>query len=446
MKKYWILFVFVPLIGHSQTITTIAGNGSSSYSGNGVPATAAGVPNACGGAFDKYGNYYFTDAINSHTVRKIDVTGIITTVAGTGVGGFGGDGTSATSAKLFTPWGIALDTFGNLYIADGGNNRVRKVNISTGDISTFAGTGTGGGGGDNAPATSAEIWNPNDVCFDKFGNLYISDLYNYKIRKINSLGIITTFAGTGTPGYFGDGGPATAANINVAQGIATDDTGNIYIADGSNGRVRKVNTMGIISTIAGNGLLAYVGDGIPATNAQIAPIKVAIDDSGNLFIADKTNRRVFKVDGVGMIHAIAGNGTTGFSGDGGPAVLASLDYPSGISFDQCNNLYIPDVNNRRIRKVLFNPTCDLESLNTNVISNNEIISVYPNPVNDELHIDNAKPGTKYAMVSIVGAVLHRGTLHAKENSISIRNLPPGIYLLQLTDVDGVKMVKRIIKE
>jgi sugar lactone lactonase YvrE len=347
-----------------QNISTIAGTGSSVFSGDGGPAVSAGLPNAGGGAFDRNGNYYFVDAI-SHRVRKISVSGIIETVAGNGSGGFIGDGGAATNAQLNFPQGVAVDTAGNIYIADANNNRVRKVSILTGIINTIVGTGTGSYGGDGSPATNADIWNPQDVYVDKAGNIYIADMFNYRIRKVSTSGIITTIAGVGTSGYSGDGGSATLAQLGTPIGITVDDTGSLYIADPSSFvcRVRKVNTLGVITTIAGNGSSSYIGDGIPATNAAIVPFKVAFDKNNNLFIADRFSHRVYKTDIAGVLTNVAGTGTAGDSGDGSSALSATLNYPTGVALDECSNLYIATSGHasvpgsgRRIRKVSFNPT------------------------------------------------------------------------------------------
>ena len=355
MKKILLVLLFLPVFTNAQKITTFAGGGATL--GDGGPATAALVVDPIGGSFDKYGNYYFAEGTGKR-VRKVSTVGIINTIAGTGSGGFSGDGGPATSALIDGPQNIILDTFGNLYIADLSNERIRKVDIATGIITTICGNGTGAYFGDGGPATAAEIWGPQDICFDKFGNLYIADAFNYRVRKINSSGIISTFAGSGifSATGTGDGGPATAATFNLVMGLAADDTGNIYIADYNSGKVRKVNTIGIITTIAGNGTPTYIGDGIPATNAQIAPLKLGFDHAENLFIADEYNLRVYKVDLVGILYNIAGDGASGYSGDGGPATTASIYYPAGIAFDQCGNLYIPDVNNKRVRKVIFDST------------------------------------------------------------------------------------------
>jgi sugar lactone lactonase YvrE len=357
MKNILLFFIFLLFseFSHSQVINTIAGNGSSVYSGDGILATSAGIPSPADGVFDKFGNYYITDAVNSHRIRKIDPTGFITDIAGIGSGGFSGDGGSATLSRLNYPNGIALDTFGNIYIADANNHRIRKIDMTTGIITTIAGDGVAGYSGENVTATTAKLFGPNDICFDKFGNMYIADVQNYRIRKVDPAGIITTFAGTGASASSGDGGPATAADIWLPQGIATDDTGNVYIAEKIGNKVRKVNLAGIITTVAGNGLATYIGDGIQATSASINPLRIAISSMGELYIADEFNRRILKVDASGIIHSIAGNGISGFSGDGGSATSAQLNYPAGLEFDACGNLYIPDVSNRRIRKVTLNP-------------------------------------------------------------------------------------------
>ena len=346
------ILVLLPVSICGQIITTAGGTGSSVFSGNGVPATSAGIPNPRGAVFDKRGNFIFTDGTSSHRVRKIDSVGVISTVAGTGSGGFNGDGISATSAQLYYPVAAVFDTFGNMYIADGQNYRVRKVSISTGEISTIAGTGISGFSGDSGLATNAKIAGAADICFDRFGNLYVAD-GGYRVRKINGAGVINTIAGTGTMGSIGDGGPATDAQLNLAQGIACDSIGNIYIAERGGNRIRKVNTSGIITTFAGNGSGTFLGDGIPATSAQIVPLKIGFDDSEQLYIADDYNERVLKVDHSGILHSVVGIGIAGYAGDNGLATLARINGPAGIAFDRCGNLYFPEVTNRIIRKVIF---------------------------------------------------------------------------------------------
>jgi hypothetical protein len=332
-------------------ITTVAGNGNFGFSGDNGPATSASLSVPYGVIVDSAGNIYIADSFNNR-VRKVDAsTGVITPVAGNGTGGFSGDNGPATSASLYIPTSVSVDSAGNIYIADSNNNRIRKVNASTGIITTVAGNGTLGFSGDNGPATSASIANPHGVSMDTAGNVYIADLL--AIRKVNaSTGIITTVAGNGTLGFSGDNGPATSASIADPHGVSIDAIGNIYIADTYNQRIRKVNaSTGLITTVAGNG--TAVGDNGPATLSSLYfPNGVSIDAAGNIYIADTNNNRIRKVDvSTGVITTVAGNGTQGFSGDNGAATSASLYYPTGVSVDEAGNIYIADSSNNRIRKV-----------------------------------------------------------------------------------------------
>ena len=286
--------------------------------------------------------------------------GTISTVAGNGNNGFSGDGGAATSAS-FVPEGVAVDTSGNLFIVDGGNGRIRKVSAS-GIITTVAGTGagaplSGGFSGDGGQATLASLNRPTGVAVDGSGNFFIADDYNNRIRKVSASGIITTVAGNGTQGFSGDGGPATSAALYYPGRVAVDVAGNLFIANFN--RIRKVSASGIITTVAGNGTLGFSGDGGPATSASIlVPWGVAVDASGNLFFADRDNNRIRKVSASGIITTVAGNGPScpvtdcgGFSGDGGPATSASLNGPSDVAVDAAGNLFIADSGNNRIRKV-----------------------------------------------------------------------------------------------
>lgn len=336
-------------------ITTIAGTGTAGYSGDGGPATSAQINNISGIALDDSGNLFIADAHNDR-VRRVDAsTGVITTVAGTGNGGYSGDGNQATSAQLNYPSGVVVDGSGDLYIAEYFNRRVRKVDASTGVITTVAGTGDAGYSGDGGPATSAQLRDPVGVAIDGSGNLYIADQSDERVRKVNaSTGVITTVAGTGSYGYSGDGGPATSAQLNFPSGVAKDASGNLYIADNSNNLIRKVDaSTGIITTVAGNRINGYNGDGGPATSAQLNfPFDIAFDGSGNLYIADRENHRIRKVDAsTGVITTVAGTGINGYNGDGFMATSAQLNYPSGVAVDGSGNLYIADVRNHRIRRI-----------------------------------------------------------------------------------------------
>jgi hypothetical protein len=272
----------------------------------------------------------------------------INTYAGTGAAGFSGDGGSATLAQFSGPQTVAMDASGNHYVADYWNNRIRKI-TAAGIISTFAGTGVAGNSGDGGLATAAQLNFPTAVALDASGNVYVSDAFSNKIRKINNAGIITTIAGTGVSGFSGDGGPATGAQISP-MGVSVDISGNIYFGDGGSYRVRKINTSGIISTIAGTGTFGYSGDGGPATNAQLyAPGRVDFDAAGNIYISDGMNHTVRKINSAGIISTIAGVGSSGFNGDGIPASTAQLSSPNGVTFDFSGNIYIACAG--RIRKV-----------------------------------------------------------------------------------------------
>jgi len=353
-----ILFALVtaPRVFAVLMIDTIAGNGTAGYSGDGGPATAAMIKNPGGVAVDSTGNIYIADFNNSR-IRKVNTSGIITTVAGTGTAGYSGDGGAATAAMLNRPVSVTVDSSGNMYIGDRYNNRIRRVNTS-GIITTVAGTGTAGYSGDGGAATAANLNNPIGVAIDSTANMYIADYFNNRIRKVNTSGIITTIAGTGTAGYSGDGGAATAARIDGPYGVAIDSSGNMYIADTNNHRIRKVNTSGIITTVAGTGTAGYSGDGGAATAARIySPYGVTIDSTGNMYIADGTDNRIRKVNSSGIISTVAGTGTAGYSGDGGAAIAARIYTPIGVAIDSTGNMYIGDFNNNRIRKIYDVPVC-----------------------------------------------------------------------------------------
>jgi uncharacterized protein (TIGR03437 family) len=333
----------------SGIITTIAGNDAIGDTGDSGPSTSASLMTPYAVAVDSSGNVYFAENGDS-VIRKITVSNMyIYRVAGNGTAGFSGDGSTATKAQLNFPTGMALDSSGNIYIADSLNYRIRKV--TGGAISTIGGNGVFSYSGDGGPASSAQLNTPQAVAVDSSGNLYICDTVNNVVRKVTASGTITTIAGNGTQGYGGDGGAATAAQLNKPQGIAVDSSGNIYVADTQNARVRKISG-GAINTVAGNGMPGYGGDGGSATAAQLyVPIGLAVDSAGNLYIADFTNNRVRKVSTAGVISTVAGNGNSGYSGDGGSAVNAMLNGPTDVAVDSNGNLYIADLNNNAVREV-----------------------------------------------------------------------------------------------
>jgi sugar lactone lactonase YvrE len=351
------------LPSRAQIITTYAGNGTAGYSGNGGSATSAEINNPRGVATDGAGNLYIFDNYNC-VIRKVNTAGVITTVAGNDNCGYSGDGGPATSAELnlFFGFGVTADVAGNLYIADNENHRVRKVSAATGIITTIAGNGTDGYSGDGGPATSAELYGPSGVAVDTAGNLYIGDSDNCTVRKVNSAGVITTVAGEGPSncGFSGDGGPATSAELGSLHGIVTDGAGDLYIADTNNCVIRKVNGAGVITTVAGiaynsnSNVCGDSGNGGPAGLATLDnPYGLAFDAAGNLYIGDAYSCAIREINTAGIINSVAGEGTNscGYTGDGGPATLAELNSPNGVAVDPAGNLYIGDQNNQRVRKV-----------------------------------------------------------------------------------------------
>jgi sugar lactone lactonase YvrE len=320
-------------------------------------------------AFDAVGNLYFAETGNN-VVRKVTPGGVITTVAGDGVQGFGGDNGMATAAELDSPTGVAVDAVGNLYIADSHNQRVREVAAATGAIATIAGTGVAGFSGDGGAATSARLDLPTALALDAAGNVYVADTENHRVRRIAAgTGAITTVAGNGVEGYAGDGGAATAASIDSPNGVALDAAGNLYIADTHNGRVREVSAAtGVIRTIAGTGVVAgnvqaFGGDNGAATAAGLAlPRGLTMDAAGNLYFADSANHRIRRISTTGVITTVAGQGSEGFAGDSGAAVTASLDSPQSVAVSPAGQLTLADTGNQRVRQLDAQTTPDIHTI------------------------------------------------------------------------------------
>jgi sugar lactone lactonase YvrE len=427
---------------HAQIITTVAG-GDSVGLGDGGPANACELATPIGIVFDTAGNYYITDR-DHNRIRMVTPAGIITTIAGTGSSGVGlgsiGDNGPATAASIWAPYGIAIDRAGNIYFADGGNERIRKIN-SAGIITTIAGNGTGSYNGDNIAATSAEIHGPGGVAVDNAGNVYFCDGINNRVRKINTVGIITTIAGTGVVGYNGDEIPATNALLHGPAYVALDTASNIYTADYDNNRIRKVDPAGIIHTIAGDSTYGYTGDNGPATAAKLSgPLGVYTDNLENIYIGDTYNNVVRKVNASGIITTIAGNGTEGFNGDGELSTIAELFYPVDIAMDAVGDIYIADSGNERIRRLIS--TVFVQQLEIK-----EELRIYPNPCDGSFTVNiltSRNEQAKITVTDITGRVIKE--IHTVVNSLCAVHIdaPPGIYMLYAVTANGT-LNQKIVK-
>jgi len=356
--EYWFAGLFIPHYGPKI-----------GFSGDGGPALSAEIDAPMGVAFDGAGNLYFGDHWNFR-VRKVDTNGIITTVAGNGTQGYSGDGGPATSASLYYPRSVAVDGAGNLYILDSSQTdnaigNIRRVDTN-GNITTIAGGGlfNYGYNGDNIPASLAQLNSPLKILIDGAGNIYIVDYANQRIRKIDTSGIITTVAGNGTLGYSGDGHQATSAELGYPESLAMDIAGDLFIADTNNGVVRKVDTNGIITTFAGNGTFTSSGDGGPAINAGMLPESLAVDAAGNLWLGQ--GDRVRKIDTSGIITATVGNGIITDAPDGTVATQGGVNTPEDLAFDDLGNLYIADTVSNKITKIDIVDPPSLSFPNTNV--------------------------------------------------------------------------------
>ncbi len=334
----------------AQNISTIAGNGLRGAPTDNVVGTSSTVDGTNGIALDRFGNLFVADS-NHHRIRKIALDGKITTVAGSGTQGFAGDGAAATAAQINYPTTIAFNAAGELFFADYGNHRVRKI-ATDGKISTVAGSGTEGFSGDGGAATAAQLNNPLGVAVAANGDLLIADTQNHRIRRINSNGIISTIAGSGTLGFAGDGAAASSAQFSYPGAMTFAADGSLLIADYGNSRVRKIDSNGIISTFAGSASVGFAGDAAAATSAQLnGPFGVSLGTNGSVLIADQINGRIRKVAADGVISTVAGGGSSFVLGDGAAATSAFLLSPSGVAANAAGDVFISDRGNLRVRKV-----------------------------------------------------------------------------------------------
>jgi sugar lactone lactonase YvrE len=343
----------IQVVRPHPSIETFAGVGVGSFAGDGGPARRAALREPSGVAVGRDGAVYVAA---DGRVRRIGPDGMISTVAGTGTLGSSGDGGAAVLAQIgvagrYGNTGMAVDPDGALYVPDIYGHRVRRI-APGGTITTIAGTGIAGDSGDGGPAVAAALIVPRGLAVDDRGDLFIADAGRHRVRRVDATGTITTLAGSGVSGSGGDGGPATAAQLDAPEALALDRSGNLFIADTGNNRVRRVALDGSITTVAGNGAFGFSGDGGKATAARLAlPRGLVTDPRGLLYIADSDNNRVRRVDAAGTITTVAGTGAAGFSGDGGPATQARLDGPDGVALDGAGRLFIADAGNHRVRVV-----------------------------------------------------------------------------------------------
>ena len=438
-----ILLLSLPASGQLMKIKTIAGNGIEGYSGDGMAATGANLHGPVSVALDPAGNVYFVDYFNLRVRKIAKSTGVITTVAGTGVGGYTGDSSLATSAEV-DPQGVAFDKHGNMYIADGVYSVIRKVN-TLGIITTIAGNGTHGYTGDNGPARSASFSAPRGLTVDSFGNIFVADAPNNVIRKISASGTITTVAGSGTAGYGGDGGPATAALLDSPYAVAVDHYGNLYISDYKNNVVRVVDSNGDINAFAGTaGAFGYAGDNSAAITATLNfPAGLAVDTFGNVIIADAHNNVIRSVNKFGVIRTVVGNGAAGFGGDLGNALGAQLLTPFSVATDISGNIYIADANNQRIREAYY----DALSVSSEFTRNN--LEMHPNPSSSQISLSGLTKTDKVCVYDLAGSQIGTAWDVTTDGSqtFDIQSLASGVYVLQVFSADGNrKAVGQLVKE
>ncbi len=448
--KYLFLVVAIIMSGSSLfaqgIITTIAGNGITQYIGDGHPATNFSLGGPTGLCMDKSGRIYISNMYTSR-ISKLDHD-TLSTFAGKGQWGYAGDNGNADTVALGNPSGISCDTNGNFYIADIYFDVVRKINSSH-IISTVCGSGSGGFGGDGgqATATLAHMEAPHGTCIDKYGNIYIADYGNHRIRKvIASSGVIVTIAGNGNNGYSGDNGPATTVELSFPSGVCLDAAGNVYFSEHGNHRIRKIDVnTSYISTVAGNGMQGYSGDGGLAMNASLnQPNSVFVDGKGIIYISDFGNNVIRAVTQSGIIATIAGNGDYGYSGDGSYAASATLNGPTAVMVDIDGFIYIADGDNSVIRMIspITFPNAGVSAIN------GTSFNIYPNPAkNGKIYITipGLTASTSIGIFNTLGQQVYQAEVTTTQVEINLQGIAAGIYFVQLTSPEG-RVVQKVVIE
>ncbi len=445
MKRIFLPVLLLLLINAKASaqgnIITIAGDGVTQYIGDGWPATNYSLAAPAGVCADNYGNVFVADYADSR-LRRIDSHDSLFTIGDTsGVPGYSGDGGIAVNAKFNNPNGMCIDAAGNLYISEEYNHTIRKIDKITGLVSTMAGTGSAGFSGDGGVAIAAKMNQPAGICVDNSGNIYIADKGNSRIRKIKvATGLMSTVAGDTISGYSGDGSAATAAKLSYPKGVCVDASGNIFIADFGNNRIRKVDVnTGLISTFAGTGISGYSGDGGVATAASFRnPNNVFMDSHGNLFVSDFGNNVIRKIVPDGHISTIAGNGSTGYSGDGGPATNATFFGPTAIFVNDSDDIFIADGGNSVIRKIAHYTTV------VNNVTLDQTCQVFPNPTTGKfaVTIENVSNGN-IEIYNTMGRWVFSGYIQSATTTVDISGQPNGVYFVSISTEAGV-LTRKIV--
>jgi len=413
MKKLlFFISIMTAYLVTAQTVSTYAGTGAiGSADGPAASATFRGPAHA---AIDAAGNIFVADMLNNK-IRKIDASGVVSTYAGTGAAGSANG--PAASATFSYPRRVLVDNAGNVYVADGSNHKIRKIDTS-GNVTTFAGDGTSGS--TDGPAASASFTVPNGLAIDSAGNIYVVDSNNQKIRKIDTSGNVTTFAGTGAAGS--TDGPVASATFNNPSGITIDGLGNIYIADTSSHTIRKIDTSGNVTTFAGSGGAGYIDDTGTAAKFSM-PGELSADILGNIYVSDYGNNRVRKITPAGVVTTLAGNGTR--SGVDGPASSATFNL-NAVVVDSYSNVLVSDYGNNKIRKITVN------SLAAQSVSEKKL-QISPNPAKDFVTISNINKGAQISVSDMTGKLLYQTKATSTTHSLNTSAYKNGVYLLK---VDG----------